>query len=353
MALQPFPTLAEPVAPSDVMHSPQPHITLRPPRAVPAWTISIALHLATIIVLACSMQSLPRGGFQAGNSISLVLNSASNDEPGSGGGGNAASQNAVEQPPAPPPLLETPPATIESPPVAAASQSAPVRLASIATATPNVAASAALASSSRQQSSPLGNGTGRGGSGNGRGTRGGDATISVFGVAGKGSRFVYLFDRSASMEGAPLAAAKRQLLQSLQSLGSLHQFHIIFFNSTTQPFINPNGTYKNAFATEINKQLAANFVGGITADGGTDRMVALREAVACAPDVIFFLTDADDPMSASELAELDRLNRRVHAAICVIEFGRAAAPSPDNFLMRLARASGGQYGYVDTTTLTR
>lgn len=154
------------------------------------------------------------------------------------------------------------------------------------------------------------------------------------------------------MEGAPLAAAKRQLLQSLQSLGSIHQFHIIFFNTKTQPFINPNGTYKNAFATEINKQLAANFVGGITADGGTDRMAALREAVSCTPDVIFFLSDADDPMSASELAELERLNRRFQAAICVIEFGRASSPSPDNFLMRLAHTSGGQYGYVDTTTLT-
>lgn len=332
----------------------RPHITPRPPRAVPAWTISIALHVATIIVLAGSMQSLPRGGFQAGNSISLVLNSAAGDEPGSGGEGARGQENLAQQPPAPPPLLETPPATIESPTVAAVSQTAPVRLASIATPTPNAPASAALASSPRpRQSNPLGNSSGRGGPGSGRGGRGGDTTVSVFGVAGKGSRFVYLFDRSASMEGAPLAAAKRQLLQSLQSLGSIHQFHIIFFNTKTQPFINPNGTFKNAFATEINKQLAANFVGGITADGGTDRMAALREAVGCTPDVIFFLSDADDPMSASELAELERLNRRIHAAICVIEFGRAAAPSPDNFLMRLAHNSGGQYGYVDTTTLTR
>ena len=38
------------------------------------------------------------------------------------------------------------------------------------------------------------------------------------------------------------------------------------------------GGRRIAFATDRNKQLAANFVGGITADGGTDRMIALREA---------------------------------------------------------------------------
>jgi len=330
----------------------QPHITSRPPRAVPAWAISIALHLATIIVLAFLVQSLPRGGFQAGNSISLVLNSATGDEPGSGGGSDPGRGTLAQQPPTPPPLLETPPPTVaDLSQAAAVSQTVPVKLASTSTVGSEPRTNL-VSSSVQQQGNPRGNSAGRVGPGSGRGGRGGDTTVSVFGVAGKGSRFVYLFDRSASMEGAPLAAAKRQLLQSLQSLGSIHQFHIIFFNTKTQPFINPNGTYKNAFATEINKQLAANFVGGITADGGTDRMAALREAVSCTPDVIFFLSDADDPMSASELAELERLNRRFQAAICVIEFGRASSPSPDNFLMRLAHTSGGQYGYVDTTTLT-
>ncbi len=136
-------------------------------------------------------------------------------------------------------------------------------------------------------------------------------------------------------------------------LSSVHQFHIVFFNTKTQSFDAADGNSRNAFATDRNKQLAANFVGGITADGGTDRMTALYEAIATSPDVIFFLTDADDPMSASELAEIGRSNRKAQAAICVIEFGRNAAPSPDNFLMRLASGSGGQYGYVNTATLSR
>lgn len=177
------------------------------------------------------------------------------------------------------------------------------------------------------------------------------AEVSVFGVRGKGNKFVYVFDRSASMEGPPLAAAKRQLIDSLKSLDNLHQFHIIFFNHRLRSFDLTSGGKRIAFGTERNKKLAANFVGGITADGGTDRFTALKQALAFRPDVVFFLTDADDPMSASEMAEIERMQSRIGTAICVIEFGRTATEPQVNFLIELARLSGGQYGYVNTTRL--
>ena len=115
----------------------------------------------------------------------------------------------------------------------------------------------------------------------------GEAKVSVFGVEGRGKKFLYLFDRSASMEGAPLSAAKRQLVESMQSLGNGQQFHIIFFNTKTQALAGDDGPNRNVFATDRNKQLAANFVGGITADGGTDRMVALEEAIGCVSRMSF------------------------------------------------------------------
>lgn len=324
-----------------------------PDQSRPAWGTSIAFHLAAIALLAFSVRAIPRGtGAAEGHSIGLILNARSADGDSlEGGEGNDIPAGTRQDPPTPPQLLTTPPpAVADAEYTNAELPTSPVKLASTTPPVADVAAAtAAPVGNNSAQPGVGGHGQGRGGTPGGRG----DATVSVFGVQGKGNKFVYLFDRSASMEGPPLAAAKRQLLQSLQSLGSIHQFHIIFFNTKTQPFVNPGGTFRNAFATDRNKQLAANFVGGITADGGTDRMAALREAIACSPDVIFFLSDADDPMSMSELAELDRLNRRIHAAICAIEFGRASAPSPDNFLMRLAHNSGGQYGYVDTTTLLR
>jgi hypothetical protein len=153
------------------------------------------------------------------------------------------------------------------------------------------------------------------------------------------------------MEGAPLAFAKQQLIQSLESLKSVHQFHIIFFNQQLRNFDLSGGGRRIAFATDRNKNLAARFIGGITADGGTDRFPALRAALAMNPDVIFFLTDADDPMPASELREIAEFNRRAGVVISTIEFGRGPTKQAKNFLTELARTTGGQYGYVDTQSL--
>ncbi len=315
----------------------------RPERSLPAWGFSVLCHGSALLLLAVVIRPWPKGaGDQANGSIGIVLNSSSaegdlhaGDE---GQGESAPSLEEVLEPPA----LIAPPTQPETVPTVRrdAAGSAPVKL-----------AAAPVGQPSEEQSNgrPAGGDIGRSGSPGGTG----NAKVSVFGVEGKGSKFVYLFDRSASMEGPPLTAAKKQLLDSLRSLDSLHQFQIIFFNSTTRVFDATGGGHRVAFATDRNKQLAANFVGGITGDGGTDRMVALRQALGFSPNVIFFLTDADDPMSTSELAEITRLNRRAQAAICVIEFGRKPTPTKDNFLMQLARESGGQYGYLDTTTLSR
>ena len=64
------------------------------------------------------------------------------------------------------------------------------------------------------------------------------------------------------------------------------------------------------------------------------------------PDVIFFLTDTDDPMSPGEMAEVRRRNGGV-AMLHTIEFGHGARPRPDNFLVRLAAENRGKYVYVN------
>jgi hypothetical protein len=224
----------------------------------------------------------------------------------------------------------------------------PVAPASDATSTPTAAPSPKQTAAGHPNAAPSGSNSSAGRYGP---ASDGKASVRLFGVQGTGTKFVYVFDRSSSMQGAPLAAAKLQLVQSINSLDSIHQFQIIFFNHQMRTFDASGGGHRIAFATERSKQLAAKFIGGITADGGTDRMTALRAAVAMQPDVIFFLTDADDPMPESDVAEVVQLNRRANAAICTIQFGEGPQPSSDNFLVELAKQSGGQYGYVDTTKL--
>ena len=71
------------------------------------------------------------------------------------------------------------------------------------------------------------------------------------------------------------------------------------------------------------------------------------------PDVLFFLTDANEPvLSPGDIAELGRRNR-AGAIINCIEFGVGPFSGGDNFLMRLARQNRGQHVYVDVTALGR
>ena len=179
-------------------------------------------------------------------------------------------------------------------------------------------------------------------------TSGGEARVKVFGIEGVGTKFVYVFDRSISMEGAPLAAAKQQLVASLDSLDSVHQFQIIFFNHQPQAWDLTGGQGRIAFATDRHKQSATNFVRGITAQGGTSRQSALRLALAMRPDVIFFLSDADDPMPTGEVLDMIRLAERNATTIHAIEFGDGPSSRRENFLVRLSRQTGGGYSLWQT-----
>jgi hypothetical protein len=181
--------------------------------------------------------------------------------------------------------------------------------------------------------------------------RGGYARTSVFGVSGEGHKFVYVFDRSGSMDGhggAPLGAAKAELIGSLEHLGQTHQFQIIFYNEHPRVF-NPSGVLgRLVFGTDQNKYLAQKFVGSITADGATRHDEALEMAIRLVPDVIFFLTDADEPrMTPQQLARIAGMNRGTQ--INTIEFGYGVQIETDNFLVKLAQQNGGKHVYVDVS----
>jgi hypothetical protein len=184
------------------------------------------------------------------------------------------------------------------------------------------------------------------------------AQTGVFGVTGQGSKFVYVFDRSGSMDGfqgRPLVAAKRELLASIEKLGSVHQFQIVFYNERPT-ILNPerSATARLMFGTDTDKQSAQSFVRGISADGGTRHLEAIKLALKMKPHVIFFLTDADEPtLTNAELDEVRKLNDRVGASINAIEFGSGPQQNRENFLVRIARENSGAHVYVDVSQLPR
>ncbi len=179
----------------------------------------------------------------------------------------------------------------------------------------------------------------------------GRARTSLFGLVGEGFKFVYVFDRSGSMGGAgrqALQLVKQELRASLRKLDTVHQFQLIFYNDRPVIF-NPSGVPgRLAFATEENKQRALRFIDAITPDGGTEHEEALKLAIRLRPDVIFFLTDGDDPQLSPQ--QIERLSRMAAGiTIHAIEMGSGPRPAGGSFLATLAAENGGKYVYVDIT----
>ena len=181
----------------------------------------------------------------------------------------------------------------------------------------------------------------------------GTARTTVFGVEGEGNRFIYVFDRSGSMAGfdaRPLRTAKAELLKSLSDLQPIHQFQIVFYNEKPRIFNPGGGRPQMMWGDAASKRLAQAFVNSISGTGSTDHLAALRKALALDPDVVFFLTDADEPqLTARELDTIQRLNRG--CAIHAIEFGLGPQRSRQNFLTQLAAENGGQHVYVNIRDL--
>jgi hypothetical protein len=177
----------------------------------------------------------------------------------------------------------------------------------------------------------------------------GTGRTSLFGIAAEANKIVYVIDRSGSMGGRgreALGIAKAELIRSFNRLDKVHQFQIVFYNERPVVF-NPTGTPgRLAFATDANKRRAARFLDTIVSDGGTAHEDALRVAIRLRPDVIFLLTDADDPkLSNAQLAKIRQLAAGI--IINAVEFGSGPKHNGKNFLAALASQNGGKHVYID------
>lgn len=304
---------------------------------LPAWLVSLGFHVTLIVLFMLFFRTVPRGAVEdIGRPAGIVLKHTTNDGEWFEGEDNQGTDATVDH-------GEDTPDMLDALPTEDVSAAAANMLPNPPTIGPGALESGGVGSAGEMTT---------GGHGRPGGLSGGKATVRVFGAEGVGNKFVYVFDRSVSMEGARLAAAKRELIQSLESLESTHQFQIIFFNHQVRVWDLTGGQRRIAFGTDSNKRLAARWVGGITADGGTDRIEALYRAIGLQPDVIFFLTDDDTPMTSTDLKQLKRRNRG-RTVINAIEFGKGPPHGRRNFLVQLAALSGGNYAYVNTRKLGR
>lgn len=340
------------------------------------WLLSTTLHTGLFVVLALVFRSPTRTNAPPAAGVSLEVSMLSSDGADDGtlhgtadgsldGTADSAASIVLDSPPEGGYYEDDEPVLYAEEFGASGSTSGGTSLESMLSEEPAVAVSGVLPAGSvatatgSAESSDLNSGIASateltGEAAPARRMKGGRALTGVFGLVGEGHKFVYVFDRSGSMDGhggAPLIAAKSQLLNSLEDLGQTHQFQIIFYNEQPRIFSPTGDLGRLVFGTDQNKNLARRFVGSITASGATRHVEALQMALRLAPDVIFFLTDADEPrMTPSELAKVAQMNRGT--TINTIEFGTSPQHDADNFIVRLARQNGGQHVYIDVTRLS-
>ena len=308
-------------------------------RQIPAWALSCAFHIGALLLLAWMWQPLRKGTGETSErpvGIAVATSTAAGrsyfTESSSSSGSGAESNNSSTD----------------------AAGSAPEASLDIGELLQGLEPGGG--DSSGDLNSKVGSsGLGETGAEIGTGGNIPKASTTVFGVTGTGTRFVYVFDRSDSMngyEGKPLATAKRELINSLKSLEQVHQFQIVFYNDAPTFFRSiVSNTPKMLFGDEKSKRDAADFVRSMFATGGTEHANAIRMALSMGPDVIFFLTDASDPpMKSSQLQQLvDRAVRNGTTIHC-IEFG-AGASRGGGWIAELAEETSGEYRYVDVQQL--
>lgn len=190
---------------------------------------------------------------------------------------------------------------------------------------------------------------------------------SVFGLSGEGRRFVYVFDRSDSMNSvytvynqdaivrqvSPLALAKSELLHSLGKLAPHHEFQIVFYNHAPLLYREHYGERKLFMATDETKRLASEFVDAIPGEGSTDHWSALQAALALRPDVVFLITDGeakDDP-PLYQVKSLASFCRRKQIQVNVIHFSNVERPRCT--LIPLAEETRGQHLFIDLRTFVQ
>jgi len=169
---------------------------------------------------------------------------------------------------------------------------------------------------------------------------GGDAghgAAEFFGLRATGGKFVFVIDKSGSMKGDRLDAAKKELFRSVIRLGEKMQYLIIFYDDQfhTMP------ARKLIRATRLNKRESLGWVGSVKGDGGTRPLEAMRLALSLRPDAVWLLSDGEFPEDYAD--EIHAANPESRTVIHTIAF---QSRSGEAVLRRIARENGGQFRFV-------
>ncbi len=166
---------------------------------------------------------------------------------------------------------------------------------------------------------------------------------SLFPVPTSAGSVVFVLDRSVSMGiDRKLEFARQELIASLRKLPPAVRFQVIDYNEYAELLV-IDGQRDLLPAEPTNVAKAITHLESLAATGKTNHLGALCRGIELRPDVLFFLTDADD-LRAEEIASITKRNQ--HTIVHTIELTRRRSAAPDGPLAELARANHGTYRRV-------
>src|SRR5207237_9452166 len=162
-------------------------------------------------------------------------------------------------------------------------------------------------------------------------------SLSFGTVADSPRRVAILLDRSGSMQGQPIAQARRAIEACLAVLSDSDSFGLVAFDSVVEVF-----RHSLVTGTRENRDQVHQFLRHIEARGGTELAQGIIEAAKLfeggGGDVLI-LTDGQVSATEEILAKARAANMRLHC----LGIGSA---SQDRFLTLLARETGGVSRFV-------
>ncbi len=172
---------------------------------------------------------------------------------------------------------------------------------------------------------------------------------SFFGVDCKATKIVYVLDASSSMgQSGAFTAACGELLAHLHGLGENTFFQILVYHSRVHPLL--PGQPGWIPATTVNKNRVADKLTQLFPSGATHHSVALPLALSLRPELIFFITDADD-LTFPYVRDITTRNAG-NAIIHAVEFTTQPTFTEDTPLQYLARENRGRYIPVKLKSVT-
>ena len=151
----------------------------------------------------------------------------------------------------------------------------------------------------------------------------------------RGSNVVFVLDHSLSMGGEKSARARRELVNTLEHLGTNKSFYVIFFPYKAMPAPGPLS------ATPEHIQSMTNWIYSLGHSYGSDPTKAMERALEFKPDTVWLLSDGK--FSSKVPLAIRAANLSGNARVHTVGFYERAG---EQVLRQIADENGGTYRFV-------